>query len=280
MLTSRRYKGKRLYVGGFPVYRTKMAPAFVLIILMPFLVFSCSRGEDDVTVEIEEDPSVRVFVPTDEWQTVEEDEVIPAGLHVRMNLETGHKEAKLLEPDGENTDTDTSLDENIKDTRRLHHYGKSDRVGIINKKTKVFTKADILSHLESNNDVSDDNNIYLLSQSTNNKEDNVHIPRHGNDYENQVFENSQFSGKFITKEQELMLQHFDVLTNSSSRDEDVINSLEELEYYVHHYENGKFLVSVGGLSLIINLLNNSNVKIQTMAADVLGAAAQRFVCDI
>ena len=36
------------------------------------------------------------FIPTHEWQTVAEGQMIPAGLHIRMNLSTGKKEAKLL----------------------------------------------------------------------------------------------------------------------------------------------------------------------------------------
>lgn len=37
----------------------------------------------------------RVFVPTDEFQTVHDDQDLPLGLHVRLNLETGLKEAKI-----------------------------------------------------------------------------------------------------------------------------------------------------------------------------------------
>ena len=38
-----------------------------------------------------------VFQPTSEWQVVQEGQSIPRGLHVRINLETGVKEAKLME---------------------------------------------------------------------------------------------------------------------------------------------------------------------------------------
>ncbi|XP_050438496.1 nucleotide exchange factor SIL1 isoform X2 [Adelges cooleyi] len=37
------------------------------------------------------------FVPTHEWQTIEKDQAIPAGLHVKLNLETGEKQAKLID---------------------------------------------------------------------------------------------------------------------------------------------------------------------------------------
>ena len=41
------------------------------------------------------------FVATDEWQRVPEDVPLPQGLHYRINLETGVKEAKLLREDSD-----------------------------------------------------------------------------------------------------------------------------------------------------------------------------------
>ncbi|ANB15828.1 Sil1p [Sugiyamaella lignohabitans] len=49
------------------------------------------------------------FVPTNEWQIVEEGEQIPPGLHVRLNFNTGVREAKLLSPEDETDDTDDGL---------------------------------------------------------------------------------------------------------------------------------------------------------------------------
>ena len=39
------------------------------------------------------------FVPTHEWQVVKKNQPIPAGLHVRMNFQTGIREAKLMDAD-------------------------------------------------------------------------------------------------------------------------------------------------------------------------------------
>lgn len=41
----------------------------------------------------------RIFEPTDEFQTVRDDQELPNGLHVRMNIWTGQKEAKINVPD-------------------------------------------------------------------------------------------------------------------------------------------------------------------------------------
>lgn len=48
----------------------------------------------------------RIFEPTDEFQTVHDDQEIPNGLHVRMNIWTGQKEAKINVPD----EVDSSLE--------------------------------------------------------------------------------------------------------------------------------------------------------------------------
>ena len=39
-----------------------------------------------------------IFEATSEFQEIQEDQQVPAGLHYRINLETGKKEAKLIDP--------------------------------------------------------------------------------------------------------------------------------------------------------------------------------------
>ena len=46
-----------------------------------------------------DDEDLEVFQPTSNWQTIQAGQAIPAGLHVRMNLQTGEKEAKLMDGD-------------------------------------------------------------------------------------------------------------------------------------------------------------------------------------
>jgi nucleotide exchange factor SIL1 len=46
----------------------------------------------------------KVFVPTDEFQTVRDDQDLPPGLHVRLNIWTGQKEAKINVPDEQNSE--------------------------------------------------------------------------------------------------------------------------------------------------------------------------------
>ncbi|XP_050534194.1 nucleotide exchange factor SIL1 [Daktulosphaira vitifoliae] len=41
--------------------------------------------------------SSKNFVPTREWQTVERDQVLPAGLHIKIDLQSGERKAKLID---------------------------------------------------------------------------------------------------------------------------------------------------------------------------------------
>ncbi|EER32665.1 conserved hypothetical protein [Candida tropicalis MYA-3404] len=41
----------------------------------------------------------KIFVPTKEWQVIKEGQEIPPGLHVRLNIDTLEKEAKLMDDD-------------------------------------------------------------------------------------------------------------------------------------------------------------------------------------
>lgn len=46
-----------------------------------------------------DEEDLEVFQPTSDWQAIRPGQGIPAGLHVRMNLQTGEKEAKLMDGD-------------------------------------------------------------------------------------------------------------------------------------------------------------------------------------
>lgn len=55
------------------------------------------------------------------------------------------------------------------DPRRPHHYGRSDRRGIINKSKKVFSKEELLSMMEHVNDGETDKIHYLEDLSSRDK---------------------------------------------------------------------------------------------------------------
>lgn len=296
----------------------------------PVLSNSESNDVDDgISVEDEEDDTAQdqnIFKPTHEWKVVEEGQSIPPGLHVRMNLQTGLKEAKLLEEDEDkstaakeqplNEDTSNDIidqrdnsDENFglqkldaeqdngssgslrtdehdsddnsipnfkADKRRTHYYGSSDRRGVINKRTKVFSKRELAEMLKNlKEDSIDSTKIPEITSSNENegKESSSEGPK----VRLHNFEALKSMADTLTfhRDTEIMLEHIQTLTNENSTIPEVLHALEELEYYVHQIDNAKDLNVIGGLVPIVRLLNHTNAEVRAHAAHVVGSAAQR-----
>lgn len=66
-----------------------------------------------------------------------------------------------------------------------------------------------------------------------------------------------------------------VLANNSSNVTDLCQALEELEYYVHQIHNALDLNEIGGLVLVVRLLNHTYPDVKSWAARVIGSASQR-----
>ena len=231
------------------------------------VIILCGHGEEeDVTVTDEaEEENVTIFVPTNQWQQILPGQAVPAGLHVRINLQTGEKEAKLIEEENEN--------DKMGDRRRVHHYGYSDRRGIINKQTKAFKAEELLE--ESRED--DNSDIKLLTHDMTNTDgvDNTHddtnTPHHdiGND-------KKSYKLNLVTDDVRQMIKLVDILHDNSSSSEELIFALTELEDLVHQIDNARDLDIIGGLKLVVFLLEHTNDTVQCNAAHVIGAAAQRY----
>lgn len=114
------------------------------------------------------------FHPTKEWQTVKEDQAIPSGLHVRLNLETGEKEAKLLEENDSKENSDNLIaisNENpsITDEVYLKNLLKEKKLRSMDELKKDFEKvnadyrtdAEILSSLMKEYKISKNKDTHL-----------------------------------------------------------------------------------------------------------------------
>ena len=75
---------------------------------------------------------------------------------------------------------------------------------------------------------------------------------------------------------EIMLQRLEILVNPESTADNMLRSLDDLEYIVHQIDNARDFDVLGGLVVIVQLLNHSNNDIKCGAALVLGSAAQRY----
>lgn len=85
------------------------ALAFILFLVFALLAVSVSAGAAEIQPDEElicssENPKdcyPKLFQPTEEFQVVREGQQIPHGLHVRLDVTTGKKEAKINDPNEE-----------------------------------------------------------------------------------------------------------------------------------------------------------------------------------
>lgn len=83
-------------------------------------------------------------------------------------------------------------------------------------------------------------------------------------------------GMNIKSDAQIMKVKIDLLKAENATEEEQINSLEDLEYYVHQIDNAVDLEKMHGFKVVIDYLNHSNIKLQERAAKVIGAAVQRY----
>lgn len=258
------------------------------------LISVTDEDADDLDQEEES-----VFVPTKDWKVVKEGQHIPPGLHVRMDFQTGIKEAKLLEEEeeeeeGQPKDDSSQPPGHAADDARAHYYGDSDRRGVVNKRTKVFSTKEVETMLKDiNNDTVDLGNLPQLasssppgsdSQSTGSKSAlNPHLMKTDREGEEQETKPTPSALRSkdplpVTRHQEVeeMLELLSILVSNTSSVTDLCQALEELEYYVHQIQNAHDLNAIGGLVLVVRLLNHTNQDVKSWAARVVGSASQRY----
>ena len=220
-----------------------------------------------------------IFHPTHEWQVVREGQSIPAGLHVRIDMQTGLKEAKLM-------DGDLPADRGtFGDPRRPHYYGRSDRRGIINKSSRIFTR-DQLSEMLDNLNEESSSQVPLLSassfsSSSSSSSSSANKPQTATSSESSQPLHHLPSLKDVKdqlsvhSEVQVMMELLQVLVGEEETPEKLLTALEELEYHVHQIDNARDLDTIGGLQLLVLLLNHSSSDVAAATANVIGSAAQR-----
>jgi len=255
---------------------------FFLIFLSSFFFFFCfgNLNNDQICSERIDENGERIeecydkiFKPTNEFQEIKEGQQLPKGLHIRMNFETGKKEAKLNEPENkvvnrELTIVDSNEQNDIEDNETLKAKFKEMKR---NKKEKDTCFED---PIESNGGCSKRNDEEKAKQLT---EDHNSVIQHIDVVKDdeEKFGNKNDHLKPLTKERieelneiwEVLLEAADeepkrlregikVLLNNSKTTEEIEKALDDIEPLVHFYDYGRDLVALGGVPPIISLLNS------------------------
>lgn len=202
------------------------------------------------------------FKPTHQWQKIEEGQEIPKGLHVRINLKTGDKEAKYLdekeEKDGKKSLVSVpDLEEDSEAVR------KQDISSEELKKVMKLIKADDVK----SGDIKSEK---FRSYEELKKEFNALNMQVKTDIEIMTGLIENFRKFTVVKSNQ------DAHKNSEdSEDEEILTTLVDLEYLVHQFDNAQEFAKLNGFSDVIHKsLNSSNGEIRSEALRLHGSATQ------
>lgn len=191
-----------------------------------------------------------LFVPTYEWQIIKKGQKIPKGLHVRVNFETGIKEAKIL-VDDEITDK-TSAVVQVPDARNSNSEDEA-RLKFSHQELKEALK-------NIKNDASPEEKTEKKFRNYEELKEDL----------SELDVRPKTDGELL---KELMLYH-KVLTTQEHQ-ELIVLIIEDLEYLVHQYDNANDFVTLNGFAdIIYPNLNSTNLDIKSGTLKLLGASMQ------
>ncbi|NXI34561.1 SIL1 factor, partial [Galbula dea] len=204
-------------------------------------------GEELVTEDDADPEDLEVFYPTHQWQTLRPGQAVPAGSHVRLNLQTGEREAKL--PASDNGKSDMGGERRRK------------RLGKVNIDSNSFTSQELKKALAKMKE----------SEKAERKAHEEEVRKKFRPIEQLKEEFEKLNVKMET-DYEIMVKLISKFNSSASTLDEKVAALYDLEYYVHQVDNAKDFLSMGGLQLVIEGLNSSEAVLKEHAAFVLGAA--------
>uniref|UniRef100_A0A673GMQ6 Nucleotide exchange factor SIL1 n=1 Tax=Sinocyclocheilus rhinocerous TaxID=307959 RepID=A0A673GMQ6_9TELE len=194
----------------------------------------CAHNEKvgSTLLEDEDSEDLEVFRPTDKWQTLKPGQAVPAGSHVRLNLQTGQREVKMGEEEGLKYGRDGNrYTEELKESLKKFKEGMDDSVD--SKQNAVRAQFRPIEELKKDMEALD---------------------------------------MLVETDVQVMRRLLNQFNNTNSTTEEKITALLDLEYLVHQVDNAQNLVSMGGMQLVINVLNSTDIRLQESAAFVLGSA--------
>uniref|UniRef100_A0A3Q2EF25 Nucleotide exchange factor SIL1 n=1 Tax=Cyprinodon variegatus TaxID=28743 RepID=A0A3Q2EF25_CYPVA len=192
-------------------------------------------GDEDPEATVDddddEDDNLEVLQPNEHWQTLKPGQAVPAGSHVRLNLQTGQREVRLGE-------------------EQLKYWTQEHREPSIDPDELKRAMKKMKEEMKSQDSVA--SRFRPLEEL---KKDMAELDL------------------LVETDVQIMKRLLEQFNSSSSSTEQRLSILLELEYLVHQVDNAQTLCSMGGLSLILDGLNSSDIRLQENSALVLGSAA-------
>ena len=181
----------------------------------------------------------RVFVPTDEFRPIRPGQMIPHGIHLKMDMQTGEKQARRATDDiGTDDTSDGSGDIAATGLRVVEKRPATEAADPVESESTVTP---LTPERKAELDALWDHLMAMARRET-----------------------------------EQLLEALRTLRDPAAPAEAVTGALDVMEDIVHHIDYARDLVAMDGVEPIVNLLTHASDAVRAQAASVLGAALQRY----
>ncbi|KAG1708433.1 hypothetical protein DVH05_025112 [Phytophthora capsici] len=285
-------------------------------VTLAVIAVASAEANSKVSVELTESQpdvngvTVPEFVATNEWQELLPGQGVPRGLHIRMNLETGKREAKLVDPnesEPEESMRSVVVDPDAKETTVTVSTDISGDIAIEESEDNMLTVTD-----EANEDASTDDtelteeldkapaaepnwnhekiydvlqalpeppkvegmDIHEAHDKLSPAEFRKHIVTLWKKRQaelKEALESLQDDAKYLGK----LLEQFKEAEQNGDN-EGQLSVLEVLEWEVQDLDKTHVFNFIGGFNIIAEYLNSTNLPIRQHAAWVVGSAAKNY----
>uniref|UniRef100_U5EHJ2 Nucleotide exchange factor SIL1 n=1 Tax=Corethrella appendiculata TaxID=1370023 RepID=U5EHJ2_9DIPT len=198
------------------------------------------------------------FVPTKEWQTIKEGQEIPPGLHVRINLQTGLKEAKILDETDEKQSSSAIMKSSTAD-------GETNENSKLNKLDEIKDSIKNIPGTEFNLSESD------IDKIKNKYKSYEKIKKELNEANMNIKTDAEIINDLFENYQKILHQ-----TPTDANENELLEIFNDFEYFAHQIDNSLYFIDNGGLEKIVfpNIINQTNFQLRISALKLLGALAQ------
>ncbi|XP_068451824.1 nucleotide exchange factor SIL1 isoform X2 [Clinocottus analis] len=201
-------------------------------------------GADEETEVAVDEEDLEVVQPTEDWQTLKPGQAVPAGSHVRLNLQTGQREVRIGKEQlkywtQEHRETEEIQSTISPDDLKWAMKKMKEELNPVRKETDRQLTDSVASKYRPLDELKRD-----LAQ----------------------------LDLLVETDVQIMKRLLDQFNSSNSTTEQRLSILLELEYLVHQVDNAQTLCSMGGLQLILEGLNSTDIRLQESSAFVLGSA--------
>ncbi|KAL3269594.1 hypothetical protein HHI36_008658 [Cryptolaemus montrouzieri] len=212
-----------------------MRCGFLTFVLILLVGVSCETEDEDI------------FVPSHEWKEIKQGQKIPAGLHIRVNLQTGKKEARL--PDEINNKKQALVATEEQNEETFQHQIPLIELEETLKKIKNDAKQDSSEKLKTKYRSYDELKRELGTLKLTPKLDSEIIRDLIDDYKIEV--------------------------GGSKNSTRIKNILEDLEYLSHQIDNAIDFVNQNGFKdVVYNSLNETDSVIKVLSLRLMGSLMQ------